>query len=635
MKIIDRTGGNLDFNAFEKTGRGKMSSLLNWNGIVLLDDRDNKVDLARCYMRELKKASCGFCVPCSNGTNICYDILTRICNGKGKHDDIERIKYLCGYMIDSSRCTIGTIGPKPVLDLIERFGADFEDAIVRKEEIPEGNYYAKVTAPCINGCPSKLDIPNWIEMVRYGRFEEALESVRQDTPLAGILGRSCFHPCQDNCRRANIDESIRICLIRRFAADYEFDRSKKTKFEIKNNGIKVAIIGSGPAGLSCAYYLRLKGYKPVIFEALPLLGGMLSVGIPRFRIDQEFLDKEIGYILSTKIDYHLNQRLGRDFQINDLFNDGFKSVFIAIGSHKGKNINLPGENDNLDGFYDGVDFLRRVAMDKIEKTGSKVIIEGGGNVAIDCCRTALRLGFKDVTVVYRRTKAEMPAASYEVDTAMEESVKFRFLTDPVAIISKDGAVTGVRCRKMKLGAQGKDGRKMPEPIEGSDFEMECDTFIMAIGQENDIDFLKNYPDIKIAKNKTIIADEFTNMTGMPGVFAGGDVFTGPLSIVASNRDGKNAARRIDEYIRTGGFNITDDDVAIKLMEKTGVYDKNEIVDYPDFPPLNFGAKEVVEPVIGRIDNFMEVDKGFKVEDAVYEATRCMRCYMLTFVKFED
>ncbi|MCL5673591.1 MAG: FAD-dependent oxidoreductase [Deltaproteobacteria bacterium] len=634
MKLINKISPKLDLSYFKRSGHTEISSILSWKGIVLLDDKDNKVDLARCYMQELQKISCGVCTPCMIGTSVASDILEHICNGRAILEDLNRLRNQCDWILSSSKCTVGNMGPLAVTELIDNFREDFEKAITNKEIIPKGNYITHITAPCINGCPSKLDIPNWIERVRDGRFEDALESARRSTPLAGILGRSCFHPCQDNCRRANVDEPIQICLIRRFAADNEFYSNIKPKFTIKDNGIQVAIVGSGPAGLSCAYYLRLMGYKPVIFEALPVLGGMMNVGIPKFRLPQEFLDKEINYILSTGIDYKLNQRLGTDFKIQDLFEQNFKAVFVAVGAHKGQNIGLPGENDNLKGFYEGVKFLRDVTLGNKIDIGNKVIIEGGGNVAIDCCRTAIRLGFKEVIVVYRRSREQMPAADYEIDPAIKEGVKFEFLTNPVSIIQENGVVKGVRCIKMKLGDPDASGRRSPVEIEGSDFDIECDSFIMAVGQVPDFDFLKDTPQIKTNKGKTIIADKFTHMTDMPGVFVGGDAFTGPISIVDSNRDGKNAARRIDQYIRTGLFEATDDCLFEYFFEDIGVYDKKEVIDYTDFPKGNLAAKQVEEPVEKLINNFTEIDKGLTSDDVIYESTRCMRCYFLMLVKFE-
>ncbi|MCL4428943.1 MAG: FAD-dependent oxidoreductase [Deltaproteobacteria bacterium] len=329
----------------------------------------------------------------------------------------------------------------------------------------------------------------------------------------------------------------------------------------------------------------------------------------------------------------MNQKLGTDFTIQDLFDRDFKAVFLAVGAHKGQNIGLPGENDNLKGFYEGVKFLRDVSLGNKVEAGRKVIIEGGGNVAIDCCRTAIRLGFKEVIVAYRRAREQMPAAPYEIDTAIKEGVKFEFLTNPISIIQENGAVKGVRCRKMKLGDPDESGRRSPVEVPGSDFDMECDSFIMAVGQVPDFDFLKDTPQIKTDKRKIIVADGFTHMTDMPGVFAGGDAFTGPLSIVDSNRDGKNAARRIDQYIRTGSFEATDDCIFEYLLEKIGVYDKKEIIDYTDFPTGNPAAKQMEEDVGLRISNFMEVDKGLTSDDVIYEATRCMRCYFLMLVKF--
>ncbi len=634
MNLVDKYEKKIDIEAFKPSGRGQISSILSWNGVALLNDEDNKIDLARCYMAELQKLSCGVCIPCRIGTSVALELLEKICNGKADMKDLDKLHKECKWIMSSSKCTVGTMGPAAVKELIENFKEDFEKAILNKEIIHKSNYIVKVTAPCINGCPSKLDIPNWIERVRDGRFEDALESARRNTPLAAILGRSCFHPCQDNCRRANLDKSIEICLIRRYAADNEFYTNIKPHFDIKDNGIKIAIIGSGPAGLSCAYYLRLMGYMPVIFEALPVLGGMMNVGIPKYRLTQELLDKEINYILSTGIDYKTDKRLGKDFSIKDLFNDGFKAVYLAVGAHKGQTIGLLGENDNLKGFFEGVKFLRDVALGNHIEIGKKVIIEGGGNVAMDCCRTALRLGFKEVIVVYRRAREQMPAAAYEVDTAIEEGVKFEFLTEPIEILNENGLVKGVKCRRMKLGELDASGRRSPVEIPGSEFNIDGDSFIMAVGQVPDVDFLKDIPEIRLTNRKTIIVDEYTNMTDLPGVFAGGDAMTGPISIVNSNRDGKTAAKRIDEYIRTGTFTITDDDVFEHFLEKLGVYDKNEVIDYPDFPKGNFPPEQIQEKVENRISNFTEVEKGFTADDVMYEATRCMRCYMMILITFK-
>ncbi len=635
MNILNRLGEKFDANAFERSGRKRVTSVLNWNGAVYLDDRDNKVDLARCYMRELVKLSCGVCIPCRIGTSVAGEILESMCNGKAQEEDIDRLKKQCEWILSASKCTVGSIGPKAVIELIDNFKDEFKQVISSGRIVNRGDYAVKTTAPCTNGCPSNLDIPNWIERVRDGRYEDALESARRDTPFAAILGRACFHPCQDNCRRKNIDESIQICLIRRFAADNEFDGGIKPGFDIKENGHRVAIIGSGPSGLSCAYYLRLMGYKPVIFESLPVLGGMMSVGIPKYRLTQEILDKEIGYIISSGIEYRLNKRLGKDFSIKDLFKDGFEAVYIAIGAHVGQEIGLPGEKDNLKGFFDGVKFLRDIALNEKVVLGKKVIIEGGGSTAMDCARSALRLGNKDVTIVYRREREQMPAVSYEVEHAIEEGINFDFLTNPVSILQENGTVKGLRCRRMKLGAPDESGRRRPVEVEGSDFDIECDSFIMAVGQVPDLDFLKDTPEIKTYKGKMIIVDDYSHMTGMPGVFAGGDVRTGPISIVDSNRDGKNAAKRIDEYVRTKTFNITDDDVFHNMLMKIGVYEKDEKIDYPDFPAGNPAAAQTQQELGKRVTNFSEVDLGFRTEDVLYEATRCMRCYLLMMVKFED
>ncbi len=460
--------------------------------------------------------------------------------------------------------------------------------------------------PCSYACPAHIDIPRYVNLIARGMYSEALAVVREKVPFPGSLGRVCIHPCEQACRRGKLNESICIKFLKRFAADHDRGLWKQNNKIAPPTGKKVAVVGSGPAGLTAAFYLAKHGHAVTVFEALPKTGGMMRVGIPAYRLPWDILDAEIDEIKKAGVDIKVNSPVE---SIDELTQQGFNAVFIAIGDHKGSKMGAEGEN--LPGVLDGVDFLRAVALGQDFKIGRKVAIIGGGNSAIDCARVALRVGSKEVTIVYRRTRVEMPAAPEEVEAALHEGVKIVFLAAPNKITRRDGKLD-MECIKMRLGEPDSSGRRSPVRIPGSEYTEEFDNIIAGIGQVSDIPAKFN-----LALNRgNIKASEKTLETSVKGVFAGGDIVTGPASVIGAIAQGRLAASSIDKYL--GGNGVIDETLAPMealepwFGEEAGFSEKRQ----PRMPELDLS---------GRMGNFTEVEFGYNEAAAVEEARRCYKC----------
>ncbi len=384
----------------------------------------------------------------------------------------------------------------------------------------------------------------------------------------------------------------------------------------KPNDIKVAIIGAGPAGLSAAYFLAMKGYKPTVFEALPVAGGMLAVGIPDYRLPREILNAEIKAIADMGVEIKYNTKFGKDITSDNLFNDGYRAILFATGAHGGQKLGIPGEEEIA--VVDGVSFLRDVNLNKLVKTDGKVAVIGGGNVAIDAARSALRLGAEEVSVLYRRERDDMPAYAEEIDEAEHEGVKIHTLIAPNKIITKNGKVTGVECTRMSLGKFDKSGRRSPQAIEGSEFVVDADLVIAAIGQSPDLSYL-NGDGVKITKNNTIEVDKYTLSAGKEGFYAAGDNVRGPASVVEAVADGKKAAMAIDVYL--GGDGELSNAFRDELVSMVVSYDETEYQK----ERKRSGMSHL--PFAKRYRNFNEVVLGYQTDAAVEEAKRCLHCYL--------
>jgi heterodisulfide reductase subunit A-like polyferredoxin len=470
----------------------------------------------------------------------------------------------------------------------------------------------KKLRPCQITCPSGVHAQGYIALIKQKKYKEAVDLVRKNNPLPAICGRICTHPCETQCKRGVFDEPVAIDNLKRFVADWEFENNIKLQIpEIKDLDKKVAIIGSGPAGLTCAYYLRLKGYKVTIFEALSVLGGMLKVGIPDYRLPSNILEKEIDTILNLGVEVKTNVKVGKDLSIEDIFKQGYNAIFIATGAHKSLKLNIP--NEDADGVVHGVDFLRNLNLEKKVKVGKKVAIIGGGNVAIDAARSAWRLGAEEITILYRRTKKEMPASEWEIEEAEEEGIKIQFLVAPKEVIVKNKKVAGLKCVRMKLGEPDASGRRRPFEIPGSEFVFECDMIIPAIGQMPDASFLEG-TNIKTDRG-IILVDKDTLMTSQKGVFAGGDVVLGPATAIEAIAAGKKAAESIDAYLK--GEKIKND--------ISNFY--QEEINYGDIKRLEHKKREKMPSISvkERKGNFKEVQLGYNEEQALKEAERCLSC----------
>lgn len=466
------------------------------------------------------------------------------------------------------------------------------------------------SSPCKYQCPAHLDAHGYVTLIGEGRYEEALDVVRRTTPFSGVLGRVCFHPCESNCTRRFVEQPISIASLKRFIADKDLKENKK-KIEVnaEPKNTKVAIIGAGPAGLNCAYSLAKEGYKCTVFEKLPVGGGMLKVGIPDYRLDKKVLDYEISLIEDMGVEIKYNTAIGKDLTLEALRAQGYKAIFLAIGAHTDSKLGIPGEEN--ESVIPSVYFLRDVNLGKKPKIGKKVIVIGGGNVAMDSARSALRLGC-DVTVVYRRSRDNMPANPWEVDEAEEEGVKFSFLTSQLEVVTENGKLKGLKCGKNKLGEPDASGRRRPVAIPGSDFIIEADNIIVAVGQKVEQDIRDAGFDI-FSKYGTIEAKD--TKTAIEGVFAGGDAESGPATLVQAIAAGNRAAKAIINYLE--GKN---EPIEPFLLPQTDI-SKVDIDGYK----YNSRAKMPTIEMERRRTSFDEVELGFDDETAVNEAKRCVDC----------
>ena len=484
-------------------------------------------------------------------------------------------------------------------------------------------------APCRQTCPAEIDIPLYIAQIREGDYEGAVNTIRERNPFLLSCGRVCPHPCETNCRRGIEDEPVSINQLKRFVADYEMNSEERLPMPMAPQTRKrIAVIGGGPAGLTCAYFLRRLGHQVNIFEAMPKLGGMLRYGIPQYRLPKEVLDWEIEGILDLGIDFHTNVRFGQDFDLTSLVASGFDAIFLGIGAWKDASLRVKGED--LKGCYTGIDFLSRLASGENIPTGRTAAIIGGGNTAIDCTRNLIRMGVKKVYIVYRRTRAEMPANSVEIDAAEHEGVQFSFLAAPVEVKGdEDGQVTHLEYLKMKLGEPDASGRRRPVPIEGSETLLETDMVITAIGQSPEISFTersrKRLAELKTTRWNTIDVDPATLQSNIPYLFAAGDAATGPSLVVDAIGGGRRAARSIHQYVMGQKITAQTQELGKDLIAETLFDHVAGVIKNPRAPMPEL-------PVEERIYSFIEVDQALTENSAKNESNRCLSCCLTCYDK---
>jgi heterodisulfide reductase subunit A-like polyferredoxin len=469
------------------------------------------------------------------------------------------------------------------------------------------------TAPCRLACPGGLNVQGYVQMVKEGKYKEALEIIMEDLPLPGVLGRICPHGCEDACRRCDVDQPVAIRDLKRLAAD-QFDPRKIEIQCLPARDEKVAIVGSGPAGLSAAYHLARRGILSTIYEALPAAGGMLRVGIPEHRLPREVLDREIEVITNLGVEIKTGTPLGPDLTIDDLFGQGYKAVYLALGAHKGIELGIPGEKSK--GVRQGVDYLREVNLTGKAETGKKVAIIGGGNVAIDVARCAVRLGAEEVNIIYRRTRAEMPAWEEEIHAAEVEGTRITYLAAPQEVLVEDGKVVALRCIRMELGEPDSSGRRRPIPIPGSEYDVEIDQLIPAIGQHPDLSALEDVTGLTFSRWGTVEVKDVTYVTEREGVFAGGDLQTGPWVAIGAIGAGKEAAKSIERFL--DGKDMAEGREPIKKEDPL-------YCPIPENMPKQARAKMAELPVKARAGNFKEVELGYEESAGKSEAARCLNC----------
>ncbi|OHB33499.1 MAG: dihydropyrimidine dehydrogenase subunit A [Desulfuromonadaceae bacterium GWC2_58_13] len=661
-KVVDnRQGGTAEAEgAYQKMpvtfdGSRSWGAFMGWDGIIVTDPKVDVVAMAAEYAKRVQENyCCAKCTPGKRGTRVMQDTLARILSGHGEEGDLATIESI-GDLMQNCKCTLCMTSAVPVIDTIKHYRNEYL-SYIRGERKPnsESRYVDKLTAPCQDRCPAHIDIPKYVEEIKDFRNEDALATVRENMPLPSVCGRVCPHPCESACRRKNVDEAVSIMVLKRTASDYEWKHHHNPPMKPKPRKSKtVAVVGAGPAGLAAAYYLALEGYPVTIYEALPegFGGGMIAVGIPAYRMPRHILQRDIDIISALGVEIIYGKRVGKDITLLEL-KEKYDAVFLAPGAHRSKPMGVEGEDKGYKGFLPGgIDFLREAYMGKPTGMGKKVVVVGGGNTAIDCVRVALREGAEESVLLYRRSRKEMPADVWEVDGADEEGVRFEFLVLPTKIIvDKKDQVTGVECVRMELGEPDASGRRRPQPVEGSEFIVECDTVIPAIGQDPDLSFIPEKIGIDITKWNTVVTKSLplknpkgrdlndpmgnplsrTLITDLDGVFAGGDAEIGPLTVVACVGNAHRAARVIQRWLEEGKAYLSDEEILEDILSHVSVYDKNEQV-----PWLDSVARAHQAEIHGRErasrKNYCEVELGFTDSQAVQEAERCLRCYRVAML----
>jgi NADH-quinone oxidoreductase subunit F len=589
-----------------------LGAIMGSGGLIVMDEDSCMVDMARFFLEFVQDESCGKCTPCRVGTKRMLEILERICAGKGEEGDIERLVRLGTVIKDTALCGLGQTAPNPVLSAIRHFRGEFE-AHIRDKKCVAGVCPELVRAPCQNACPAGVDVPGYVSLIAEKRYEEALRLHRERNPFISVCSRVCFHPCESKCRRSTLDEAVSVRALKRFLADQE-KQLQLPKFVTDEQaaGRKIAIIGAGPAGLACAYFLARLGYRPDVFEAESKPGGMLVQAIPAYRLPRDLLTKDIDMIRNLGVKITTKKRLGRDFTISELREQRYEALFLAVGAPNGMDLGLKG--DAIPGCSEAIDFLRKYNLNGKGRLNGSVVVVGGGNAAVDAARSALRLGAETVTVVYRRTRAEMPAYEEEVEEAEKEGVRFEFLAAPVGLSAGNGRLAEVRLQRMDLGAFDKSGRRRPEASRDGEYTLPADLLIAAIGQSLNPTGLFDAARLKLNDRGYIAVDPASGQTSEPWIFAGGDAVSGPSSVIEAVAAGEKAAVGINGFL--GGKN------------KAFWREDHEVDTFfdPEADPVEIPrAAPRLVPISKRKGNFKEVENTWSRSVALAEAKRCLRC----------
>ncbi len=518
---IEHLNTKVDYESLKELG-----AIMGSGGLIVMDEDTCMVDIARYFMEFIQEESCGKCTPCREGTRIMLNILTKICQGQGTMEDIDRLEQLAYDIKDTALCGLGQTAPNPILSTLRYFRDEYIEHI-RDKKCRAGVCADLIYAPCSNSCPASVDVPAYLAYTKVGQYQRALKAHLKTNPFPAVCGRVCPAFCESRCRRRDIDAAVNIRAVKRFMADQVENYKDAYPDKKEFNGIKVAVIGAGPSGLSCAYFLTMLGYEVTVFEALPKPGGMLTYAIPEYRLPKAIVNKEIAELIKYGIKIKTNTKVGTDVTINQLRQEGYQAFYLAAGAWD--SVIPPIEGLGSSKVMSGLDFLYRVNNGDEIRVGKEVVVVGGGNTAIDAARTALRLGAK-VSLVYRRTRSEMPADMEEIRQAEEEGVTICELQN-IKSVSENNGKLDVEMVRMRLGEFDRTGRRRPDEIPSSSFLVKIDALILALGQKPKIEEMVNSESLLLNPDKTIKSDSNKGRTSVRDVFAGGDVVLGPATVV--------------------------------------------------------------------------------------------------------
>jgi formate dehydrogenase beta subunit len=630
-------------------------AFIGWDGLAIFNKDVDVIRLATEYAAQYQVYSeaCGRCAPGRWGGRILYDMLDKIARGEGEHSDMDHLKEISKSMQITSKCEIGKTVPNPILDIMTHFEDEFLVCINEKKPSKHYdatiNYIAKITAPCTDACPAHVDIPGYIEGVRDLRFDDSLMATRQTMPLAHTCGRVCPHPCEDACRRTNLDEPISIMELKRLGANYETDHGFgffHPEVQKASIGKKVAVIGAGPAGLTTAYYLALEGIEVDVYEELPVLGGEVAVGVPEYRMPIDKYNKDIECVKDLGVNFIVNTKVTADMMRE--FEKDYDAVMVATGTRISKKVYCDNERAEIHGYWGAIDFLDKVNLfekygytiseedqkenllttDYVDLTGKTVVCVGGGFTSMDVVRCSIRANAKKVYMIYRRDeKTIISNTTYEeYHEAVEEGVEFLFHSAVAEMKDEDNILKSLIIDKFELVPDPNGGRAQLLKVEGASYEIEADYLIPAVSQSADLKLLPPEWEIEMTSWATIKTNGKDYMTSRKGIFASGDCEYGPMTIVNAVGQAKRASSVMARYVQTGEITLTDDEIMEDHLRKLRVYDKKEkVTGWLPGLPREVSVKLDVDD---RKTNNKEVNLGFTQEEALSEADRCMRCYYI-------
>ncbi len=602
----------IDYDSLREAG-----AIMGSGGLIVMDQDTCMVDVAKYFMSFLQDESCGKCLTCRKGTQRLYELLDDVSCGRATLQTLDLLEELAEAVQNTTMCGLGQSAPNPVLSTLRYFRDEYERHIVDKRC---DAFVCKelVAAPCQSGCPLGTEVWRYVAHIARGEYEQAYQAIRECNPFPSVCARVCDHPCETRCRLGTTGkEPIAVRALKRFVTDTVEPSKYSPPRESADRSQNVAVVGAGPAGLTAAHLLAMQGYRVTLLDANDKPGGMLALGIPEYRLPREVLDREVNALLDDRISLRMNTTLGRDVTVDQLFDEGFAAVFLAIGSLESQPLGIDGEA--AAGVHASISFLEAFNLRGAALARGRVGVIGGGNSAIDAARVALRQpDVESVTIFYRRSREQMPAFREEIDAALEEGVVLETLVSPVRVIDEDGKLTALECLRNELGERDSSGRRRPLPVAGSEHQVALDTLIVAIGEKPDRKaFSDGATNVTATRWGTVQADRDTLATTRPGLFAGGDVVTGSNTVVEAIAAGKRVATMIDRYLRSAPLRQPDHGARPSCHVE---------------PPPGEGAlagelrlRTPHTPRADRVGSFVEVERTIDETTACREAQRCLRC----------